>query len=300
MVNFSLSQLTRICTRGRIRRIGVGMVAGGALAFAGAGHCAAAPPTDLPSAIDSLNGIVTALPQSGVPNSSADLGLPDVLDQIGNLTLPQTGTNPGSSRCTSVIQVGDSTSVRADDAAAVPAPTDTASAQYRRVGAANFTLDALASRAIVDGPSLDAEHAVGAQLAAGKHGCWVIAMGVNDAGAIATGSSVGADERIDRIMKQLGGQPVLWPTVASSNPSNRAFGSAAMAAFNTALRNATVRYPNLAVVDWAAAAQPGEFTDGIHYTAAGTADRNRRFADALAAAFPPGAGATPATRWVVG
>lgn len=272
------------------------MLVGGVLAFAGAGQPMAAPPTDLPSAIDSINGIVTGLPNDWLPNSSAGVGLPDLLGGIGNL--PPAGTTPGTSRCTSVIQIGDSTSVRADDAAAVPAGTDTASAQYRRVGATTFTLDAVSGRTIVGGPSPDAEHAVASQLAAGKRGCWVIAMGVNDAGAISTGSSISAGERIDRIMRQLQGQPVLWPTVASSNPSNRAFDSAAMATVNTALRNATTRYQNLSVVDWAAAAQPAEFTDGIHYTAAGTADRNRRFADALAVAYPPGAGAAPAIRWV--
>ncbi|WHU48945.1 SGNH/GDSL hydrolase family protein [Gordonia sp. L191] len=290
----SLSQLTRICTRGRLRRVGVGMLAGGALAFAGAGHCAAAPSDALPD-LNDLPGIV-----AGIPNSSSDMGLGDLLPSLQSL-IPGTGAQTGTSRCTSVIQVGDSTSVRADDPAFVPAAGDTASAEYRRVGVNSFTLDAVSGRAIVGGPSPDAEHAVASRLASGARGCWVIAMGVNDVGDISTGSSIDAGARIDRIMRQLSGQPVLWPTVTSSNPSNKAFDSAAMATFNTALRNATARYANLAVVDWAGAAQPAEFTDGIHYTAAGTADRNKRFADALAAAYPSGSvGASPSTRWVAG
>lgn len=203
----------------------------------------------------------------------------------------------GATSCTSVIQIGDSTSVNADVAARLPDPADTATAQYRRVGVRDVTVDALTSRAIVGGPAADAEHAVARHLTEGARGCWVIAMGVNDAGAISAGG-IGADERIDRIMTQLAGQSVLWPTVASANPANPAFGERAMAAFNDALRRALVRYPNLAVHDWAALTGPEMFTDGIHYTAAATARRNAAFADALAAAFPAGGGIDARTRQV--
>ncbi|RPA62141.1 SGNH/GDSL hydrolase family protein [Gordonia oryzae] len=272
-------------------RSAVGLIGAGlALSAVGAGVAHAGP-------LDGLSGVVAQL-----PGGSSHGELPGLDDFSGALNGLLGTAQPGSgtSRCTSVIQIGDSTSVAADNAAALPSAADTATSQYRRVGATTVTVDAVSGRAVVGGPALDAEHAVASRLAAGARGCWVIAMGVNDAGAIA-GGGVGAAERIDRIMRQLQGQPVLWPTVTSSSPGNPAFGAASMAAVNTALRDATARYANLAVYDWAGAARADEFAgDGIHYTAAGTADRNRKFADALAAAYPPGTGFVPATRWVTG
>lgn len=296
-MKFFRSQFTRhrIIARGGLGAIGAGV----ALAVLGTGPAGAAP-------LDDLSGILTQLPSR---SSTTDLpGLQDLPGVVDGLLGTLQGTTPegitqrgeGTSRCTTVIQIGDSTSVAADNAAMLPTAGDTATAQYRRIGATKVTVDAVSGRAVVGGPSPDAEHAVASRLAAGERGCWVIAMGVNDAGAIA-GGGIGAAERIDRIMTQLQGQPVLWPTVTSSHPSNQAFGAAAMATFNTALRDATTRYGNLAVYDWAGHAGADDFGgDGIHYTAAGTAERNRGFADALSVAYPPGAGATPSTRWVTG
>ncbi|WP_336792446.1 SGNH/GDSL hydrolase family protein [Gordonia malaquae] len=236
---------------------------------------------------------------SSLSNSSA--GLPSILEMLPGLLDRAPIPKPdGRTHCTKVVQIGDSTSVSADSATALPSADDTATAQYGRVGVGSVTVDALSGRAIVGGPGVDAEHAVTSRSAAAGDACWVIAMGVNDAGAINGGSSVGADERIDRVMKQLTGRAVLWPTIASSNPSNPAFGASSMTAFNDALRRATTRYPNLAVYDWAATARPEMFTDGIHYTPAAYADRNRRFADALAVAYPTGGGATPTRPWIAG
>ncbi|GEE00339.1 hypothetical protein nbrc107696_07850 [Gordonia spumicola] len=251
-------------------------------------------------------GTASALPQlpqlpdlSSFSNSSADLkGIIDVLP--GLLERAPSPTYDGRTHCSKVLLIGDSTSVIADTASSLPSASDTATAQYGRVGVGSVTVDALSGRAIVGGPGVDAEHAVASRLAAAGDACWVIAMGVNDAGAIADGSPVNADARIDRIMKQLTGKSVLWPTIASSNPKNPAFGSASMTSFNDALRRATTRYPNLAVYDWAAVTRPVMFTDGIHYTAAVYAERNRRFADALATAYPTGGGVAPTTVWIAG
>lgn len=262
-----------------------------AAAVLGAGSAAAAPADDATSAL------------SGLANSSSDLDIPGLLSTIPGLSdLLGTKGATGTTRCTSVIQIGDSTSVGIDTAAKVPAADDTLSAQYKRVGATTVDLDADGGRSIVEkvNGQPNAAEAVATHLAKGEKGCWVIAMGVNDAANIAVGSTVDADERIARIMTQLQGQPVLWPTVATSNPSVKGYTAEAMTSFNNALRRAVVRYSNLAVYDWAAAAQPAQFVDGIHYTAEGTAERNRRFADALATAFPPGTGSTPASKWISG
>ena len=267
------------------------MLGAGVAALVWAGPAAAGP-------LDELSG---ALSNGSSELNLDQLNLDSLLPTIKDLIPGTTGTQTGKTRCTSVIQVGDSTSVNADKAASLPAATDSASEQFKRVGVTTTTVDAYSGRAVVGGPGTDAEQTVKNRLAAGEKGCWVIAMGINDAGSVSSGGSVSADERIDRIMRQLAGQPVLWPAVTSSNPSNQAFGKAAMTTFNEALRKATTRYSNLAVYDWAGAATAGEFAgDGIHYTAAGTADRNRRFADALAKAYPTGVGSTPAVRWVTG
>ncbi|MFT4127265.1 MAG: SGNH/GDSL hydrolase family protein [Gordonia sp. (in: high G+C Gram-positive bacteria)] len=240
----------------------------------------------------------------GLSNLSEELGLTDLLPQLPGLpSLPDLlGQNADAIRCTTVIQIGDSTSVNVDNPTAVPSPQDTLTAQYKRVGATTVDLDADGGRSIVErlGGAPNADQVVATHRSRGEQGCWVIAMGVNDAANISVGSSVDADTRINRIMDQLSGQPVLWPTVTTANPSVRGYDTAAMASFNQALRRAIARYPNLAVYDWAAAAQPGWFTDGIHYNSTGNGERNRRFADALATAFPPGVGALPATRWIDG
>ncbi len=241
-----------------------------------------------------------------------DIKTPDAnssVDLLGQLTqlpiirdlLPKPGTGNGRTGCDRVIQIGDSTSVGVDDAARVPTPGDRLTAQYQRVGARTVTLDALGGRSIVErvNGEPNAADATAAHLAKGERGCWVIAMGVNDAANIAVGSRVNADQRIDRIMTQLRGQPVLWPTVSTTPAaSNKAYNAAAMRGFNDALRRATSRYPNLAVYDWAAHANANLFSDGIHYTAAGTAQRNARFADALATAYPNPSPTTPRMNWI--
>lgn len=285
----------RIGRRGA-RRIAAAValsVVGGAVTFgagAGAGTATATPADDLSTVLGSLS------------NSSADLGLPD-LPILRDLLRQPGGGIAGKTGCRRVIQIGDSTSLGADDAARVPAPTDRLTAQYRQVGAASVVLDASGGRSIVEkvNGEPNATEAVTGRLARGERGCWVIATGVNDAANIAVGSGVNADARIDRIMSQLRGQPVLWPTVATTPAAtNRAYNAGAMTSFNTALRRATSRYPNLAVYDWAATARPDWFADGIHYTATGLAERNRRFAAALATAYPQPDDSTPAARWIAG
>jgi len=186
-----------------------------------------------------------------------------------------------------VVHIGDSTSVGIDGAN-ISTAADRLTPQYQSVGVKKVVLDALGGRSIVEkvNGEPNAVDAITAKQAEGNRGCWVISMGVNDAANIAVGSSVGADERIDRVMAKLTGQQVLWPTVMTGNPSNAAYASKNMVAFNDALKRAAARYPNLQVYDFAKDAQPGWYSDGIHYSEAGLVARNKLFAAALAAAFP--------------
>jgi len=222
-------------------------------------------PSELPTDIPSLLRLLT--PQG--PDGQQQ--------QVGDRT-----------RCTTAIHIGDSTSVGIDDAGAFGDSADRLSEQYRRVGVTTTVLDASGGRSIVEkvNGQPNAVDAITAQRAAGHRGCWVIAMGVNDAANIGVGSTVGADERIDRVMAQLKDQDVLWPTVATSGATVRGYSSENMEAFNGALRRAAVRYPNLKVYDFAAEAAPAWFADGIHYTSTGKSQRNRLFATALATAYP--------------
>ncbi|MFT3661892.1 MAG: SGNH/GDSL hydrolase family protein [Gordonia sp. (in: high G+C Gram-positive bacteria)] len=199
---------------------------------------------------------------------------------------PDTGERRTS--CTSVVHIGDSTSVGIDDASRFNDPADRLSAQYERIGVQTVTLNADGARSIVEKHEgrPNAVEAIESEKAAGKDGCWVIAMGVNDAANIGVGSTVNADQRIDRVMAELPGRKVLWPTVATHDATVTGYSEANMKTFNDALRRAAARYPNLHVYDFAAEVQPGWFTDGIHYNTIGLAQRNRLFATGLATAFP--------------
>ncbi|MFT4086284.1 MAG: SGNH/GDSL hydrolase family protein, partial [Gordonia sp. (in: high G+C Gram-positive bacteria)] len=122
-------------SRPAVRSTLLGLVVGGML-LAGPGTAAAEPT----STID--------VPSLG--NSSSDLDLIDTLTKM--LGRPDAPAGDGKSRCGSVIQIGDSTSVAADSTASLPSADDTATVQFRRVGAAQVTVDALSGRAVVGGP----------------------------------------------------------------------------------------------------------------------------------------------------
>jgi hypothetical protein len=120
----------------------------------------------------------------------------------------------------------------------------------------------------------------------GHRGCWVFALGTNDAANVAAGSSVGMMARIQEMMSVAHGEPVMWVntvTQLSSGP----YAEANEQLWDDTLLRALARYPNMRIFDWAAVAQPSWFlADGIHYNSAGCAARAQAIADALAEAFP--------------
>jgi hypothetical protein len=68
--------------------------------------------------------------------------------------------------------------------------------------------------------------------------------------------------------------------------------------FNAALRDATKRWPNLHVMDWAALArrnQQWHNKGGVHYTLTGAKARNRYLADAMVATVKLSRAVTPPT-----
>jgi hypothetical protein len=190
--------------------------------------------------------------------------------------------------CRSVVHIGDSTS----DGLVLPAYQPRArlriAAQYRRIGVAHFIPEVSGARSIVETwhGFPNGQTVARRLIRRGYHGCWVIALGTNDAADVAVGSAVGLAARIRLMMSLIGNQPVLWVNVVTL-VSGGPYAEYHMRQWNRALLQACPRYPNMRVYDWAAAAKPGWFiSDGIHYTPRGYAHRARLIARALATAFP--------------
>ena len=210
---------------------------------------------------------------------------------VGSFAVPAAGAgSPKVPACSRVAHVGDSTS-----AYMVPALQKA----YAAAGFASSSVSAFGGRSLVEFLSSDpvkratvpvlvraADGSVaveqkslsGGRLAmwqlrkAGFRGCWVVALGTNDAANIAVGSSWGVVERVAAVMELAQGEPVLWVS-AYSRKSSGPWSAANLRAWNAALRVEAKKYPNLTVFDWAAFAgvsngwlQP----DLLHYNAVGS------------------------------
>jgi hypothetical protein len=208
-----------------------------------------------------------------------------------HLALPLPSTDPApatTTSCRAVVHIGDSTSESLMSADYLPDPSQRLDAQYRRVGVTTTDMQISGARSIVE--TYDGQpngYEVAQQtVASGFHGCWVIALGTNDAANIAVGSNVGEDARIQRMMSVIGDQPVLWVNAVSLLGSGP-YSATNMQHWDRTLVQDCGKYPNFRVYDWASAAQPSWFiSDGIHYSSAGSAQRAALIADALAEAFP--------------
>jgi hypothetical protein len=202
-------------------------------------------------------------------------------------TTPSAPAAPHTS-CTSVVHIGDSTSVGLMSPAFLADPSLRIDAQYARVGATDFRNEISGARSTEERlPGQENAVEVAQRLrASGYPGCWVVALGNTDAANIAVGSRLTAAARIDRMFAAIGDAPVLWVGVKTLRTSGP-YANSHMAAWNAELVAATARHPNMRVYDWASVVQDDWFQrDRIHYTSTGYAERARLIADALAAAFP--------------
>ena len=190
--------------------------------------------------------------------------------------------------CESVVHVGDSTSL---GLVGEGTPVDKQiAAQYERVGVASVDTDVRGARSIVERykGEPNAQDAVEERVDAGYSGCWVIAMGINEAANQAVGGAHPVEERIERILELTGDDPVLWVN-AVTTLERGPYADTGMKKFNTALAEACRAHPSLRVYDWRSEVKPGWFQgDGIHYTTPGYVQRGERIANALATAFPQG------------
>jgi hypothetical protein len=133
----------------------------------------------------------------------------------------------------------------------------------------------------------NAQEVAAAWKAEGFEGCWVLALGTNEAADVAAGSTVGLRERIDKMMAIVGDEPVLWVNVRSLVPPGDPYAKAGMVEWDEELERACATYPNMRIYDWAADVKDEWFIeDGIHFTSPGYAARAQLIAQALAHAFP--------------
>ena len=190
--------------------------------------------------------------------------------------------------CTSVAHVGDSTSVDLISASTLPSPAQRLQAQYSGVGVQHLLLDASGGRSIVEEMpgQQNGDRVASEWYAAGFRGCWVIALGTNDAANVAAGSTVSMLTRVREMMAAVHGEPVVWVT-AQTDLTSGLWSEATMRLWNNTLVQASELYPNMRIFDWAGMVQPGwHLADGIHYTSAGYEVRAAAIARALASAFP--------------
>ncbi|MDR2987517.1 MAG: hypothetical protein LBV34_22030, partial [Nocardiopsaceae bacterium] len=134
-------------------------------------------------------------------------------------------THPQALRtsCRTVAHIGDSTSVDLISRDFLPNPAQRIGARYADVGVKHLKIDASGGRSIVEElpGQLNGYKVASAWRGQGYHGCWVFALGTNDAANIAAGSTIGMAARIDEMMAVAHGQPVLWvntKTLVASGP----------------------------------------------------------------------------------
>ena len=203
-------------------------------------------------------------------------------------TVPALPTPPPRTSCTSVVHIGDSTSEGLTSPDYLPNPADRITARYADVGVRTSIMKIVGATSIIEAlPGTPNAYQMAAQVKQGGfHGCWVLALGTNDTADVFVGSNVGRDQRIEKMMGLLGGQPVMWVEVTSLLSAGP-YAEQNMKLWNQALQRALPRYPNMRLDNWPAVAQRSWFiSDGIHYTTNGYQHRAKAIANALAEAFP--------------
>ena len=237
-----------------------------------------------------LLGLAGALPvvSSSLASGRNTEALPG--DLAPGAAAPRTAATTTS--CRSVVYIGDSTSEGSISPNFIPIASQRIDAKLAAVGVTQFTPYIAGARDIVeDVPG--APNATGiaqAVVADGYDGCWILAMGTNDAATIAKGgTNLDASARIAQIMSVIGDQPVLWVDAVSRLAPPTFYSAQNMQLWNQSLDAACPSYPNLRIFDWAGLAQPQWFQeDGTHYTTPGYIAKTDAIVQGLVQAFPAG------------
>jgi hypothetical protein len=198
-------------------------------------------------------------------------------------------TAQGTTKCESVMHIGDSLTVGMMGTNQVPDPAERLDAQYRAVGVTDPRINGGIGRTIHE---VSNNETAGAEVARqaranGFKGCWVVELGTNDTALLAQhGSTFDARQRIDEMMAIIGDEPVMWlstVTLAKEGP----YADKNMDAWNAVLEEERDLHPNMVVFDWAAVAQNSWFAaDGIHYTPDGFREMARLTPTELAKLLP--------------
>jgi peptidoglycan/LPS O-acetylase OafA/YrhL len=216
--------------------------------------------------------------------------------QPGDLTVSRTVTRPvaatapsaKAASCDAVVHIGDSTSEGLVSAAYLPKPKWRISARYAQVGARTQHFEISGARSIYEhfNGIPNAREVAQSWRRKGFDGCWVLALGTNEAANVSAGSDYGFANRIDAMMAVIGDEPALWVNVRTLRRSGP-YRASNMDDWNATLLDACDRYPNMRVYDWASDVRDDWFiADGIHFTTPGYRERSRRIARALLTAFP--------------
>ncbi len=241
-------------------------------------------------AIVAVSAAVAAVALAGL----AGVGVSNEPSAIGAETVARTVTvkNPRSvplaTSCKAVIHIGDSTSEGLVSENYLPDPKQRISARYARVGATTQHFEIAGARSIYENfeGEPNAQEVAGAWKNEGFRGCWVLALGTNEAADVAVGSNFTYDDRVDSMMSTIGEEPVLWVNVKSL-VANGPYAESNMKKWDEALLHACDRYPYMRIYNWAADVKDAWFIpDGIHFTSPGYAARSRLIAGALLEAFP--------------
>jgi len=217
--------------------------------------------------------------------TSSSPGLPDDVEVATVETSDDISYAPHGS-CERVVHIGDAGSIGllSDELAA----RDRLGAQYEVAGVTERRLEVAPTRFISArfGSAASAEEVVGSLRSSGYDGCWVLALGTDDVAAIGAGAAAELSDRIDSLMADLEGQPVMWVNLKTQLDSGP-LADGRMERWNAALSDACERHPEMRVFDWAAAARSGWFEDdGVLLTDRGDRAQAASIAAALSAAFP--------------
>lgn len=235
---------------------------------------------------------------SRVGTSGAGVASTDRQTSSASASTPAAKPPPPPTRtsCRSVVYIGDSTSDGEALASYVPNRRLRAPAQLAKVGVNTTHLEVSGARSIVETFEGYPNGAAVAQryVSDGYRGCWIIALGTNEAADVAAGSTVGLNTRIARMMSIIGNQPVMWVNAITIAGSPEYYGEDGMRRWNNDLLAACHKYPTMRVLDWAAHAKHKWFIpDGVHYTTPGYEARTRIVAHGLVKAFPRGEPPSP-------
>jgi peptidoglycan/LPS O-acetylase OafA/YrhL len=261
----------------------------------------------LAGALLSVLGLGGALPAVSAslasPNGDRILRIPRTetlaVDPSDSLQNVPAFFRPTRTSCSSAVYIGDSTSGGETSTNYIPNAGQRLPEQLADVGVRVTYPEISAARSIVETFEGHPNAVTVAQQheADGFRGCWILALGTNEAANVYAHSPYDFDVRIARMMAAARGQPVLWidaVTLVRSGP----YAEAGMVRWNRALLAACQRYPNLRVFDWASDAKPRWFIpDGIHYYTPGYIARSHLIARSMLKAFP--AGAAPSTSCLV-